>query len=242
MDEQKLNPEKGADNAAENMALFASITPWYDFQNHLCSLGVDYWWRHKLVEAVVPGPNACFADVAAGTLDVSVLLAKKYPHVQVQASDVCGPMLEYGKARKLQGRIASQVQVEVADACHLPYTTESMDAVTIAFGIRNIQPRHKALQEMHRVLAHGGQLCVLEFSSVQSTWLAPVYRLYLEKILPKVAGFFTKKPEAYTYLASSILAFPKPDAFLAEIQEAGFRFAKATPLTFGIATLYRAIK
>lgn len=242
MEEQEPRQVVGAENAAENVAMFTSITPWYDFQNHLCSLGIDYWWRHKLVEAVVPGPTARLADVAAGTLDVSVLLAKKYPHSQVLASDVCGPMLEYGKTRKLKGQLATQVQVEVADACYLPYASASADAVTIAFGIRNIQPRNKALQEMHRVLGHGGQLCVLEFSSVQNAWLAPVYRFYLEKILPKLAGFFTKKPDAYTYLANSILAFPKPEAFLLEIQEAGFRYAKATQLSFGIATLYRAIK
>ncbi len=244
MEEQGKAAEKagGAENAAENVAMFSSITPWYDFQNHLCSLGIDYWWRHKLVGAIVPGPNGRVADVAAGTLDVSVQLAKKYPGIQVLASDICAPMLEYGKKHKLGGNLTQYVTAEVADACQLPYADASVDALTIAFGIRNIQPRAKALQEMHRVLANGGQLCVLEFSSVQYAWFAPVYRFYLETVLPKIAGFFTKNTEAYTYLARSILAFPRQEEFLAELKAAGFYFTKATALSFGIATLYIAIK
>lgn len=222
--------------------LFGSLTPWYDFQNHAFSLGMDFWWRRQLTLSVVPGPTGVVLDLAAGTLDVALSLCRRYPQIKVIASDICQPMLDYGMERKVKPAEKERITTLLADARQLPQPDASVDAVTIAFGIRNVQPRSEALAEMHRVLVPGGRACILEFAPVAMPIVGPAYHWYLKNVMPRLAGLFSNSTRAYTYFADTIANFPAPAAFSDEIRLAGFPFVQHIPLTLGIANLHIAVK
>lgn len=223
-------------------AMFGRMTPWYDFQNHAFSLGLDFWWRRNLVRAVAPGPTGVILDLAAGTLDVSLALLRRHPGLRVVAVDICAPMLDYGMAHKVKPDQKERITPLVADARHLPLADASVDAVTIAFGIRNVRPRAEALAEMFRVLVPGGRACVLEFAPVTTPVLGPAYHWYLQHVMPRLARLVSDSTEAYAYFADTIAQFPSPSAFSAELKEAGFPFVQHFPLTFGVANLHVAVR
>lgn len=222
--------------------MFGRMTPWYDFQNHAFSLGLDYWWRWHLARSVVPGPTGTVLDLAAGTLDVTLSLARRYPELRLIAADICEPMLNYGMERKVKPGEKDRITSLVADARHLPLPDASVDAVTIAFGIRNVRPRAEALAEMHRVLVPGGRACVLEFAPVSTPLIGPAYHWYLKNVMPKLAHMVSGSTDAYDYFADTIANFPAPAAFRDELKKAGFPFVQHTPFTFGIANLHVAVK
>lgn len=222
--------------------MFGRMTPWYDFQNHAFSLGLDFWWRRALVRAVTPGPTGMILDVAAGTLDVTLGLIRRYPGLRVTAADICAPMLDYGMQRKLKPGEKERVTPLVADARHLPLPDASVDAVTIAFGIRNVRPRSEALSEMFRVLVPGGRACILEFAPVTTPIFGPAYHWYLKHVLPRLARLVSDSTDAYDYFADTIAHFPAPSAFSAELREAGFPFVQHFPLTLGVVNLHIAVR
>ncbi len=224
------------------MIEFNAISKHYDLLNHTLSFGADYYWRYRMIHSIFTGPNKRLLDMAAGTLDVSIALAKKFKDSEVIAGDIAVEMLEVGK-KKIKSAQKEQIKTQYIDAQEIPYEDNSFDAATIAFGIRNVIDRHKALCEMNRVLAKGGQLCVLEFSPItKPKWLGALYHWYLEVIMPKIAKLITKDDDAYKYLAQSIKDFPQAPDFCTEIANAGFDFILHKKLTFGIAHLYVAIK
>lgn len=229
------------EHSEEVCSMFKKITKHYDLLNHVCSLGLDYWWRHVLVNSFVPGPTNKILDMAAGTLDVSLCALKKYKQAQIVAGDICPEMLEMGK-EKLNADNADRIELKTIDALAIPYAEKSFDVVSMAFGIRNIEERVKALTEMKKVLVTGGQLYILEFSPVKNPFLQKAYYFYIEKIMPAIAKLFGENAEAYEYLAKSIKAFPCQEDFCAELKEAGFDFVNYRKLSFGIVTIYTAIK
>lgn len=222
--------------------MFGRLTPWYDLQNHAFSLGLDFGWRRHLVRAVVPGPARRVLDLAAGTMDVSIALCRRYAGISVVAADICKPMLDFGMERKVKGSMKERISPLVADARALPLPDASFDAVTMAFGIRNVRPRMDALKEMHRVLIPGGRACILEFAPVETPLLGPLYHWYLRRIMPRLAGLICSYPEAYAYLADTVQNFPRPADFTEELREAGFPFVSHSSLTFGVANLHVAVK
>ncbi len=237
-----LEPEFAASEQTEKVcAMFKTITKHYDLLNHICSLGLDFWWRKVLVDGFVLGPTRKILDMAAGTLDVSLYALKKHKQAHIVAGDICPEMLEMGK-EKLKAKDTDRIEVKIIDALSIPYAENSFDVVSIAFGIRNIEDKVKALTEMKKVLTVGGQLHVLELSPVKNPLLQKCYYFYLEKIMPQIAKLFGQRAEAYQYLAQSIKAFPSQEAFCEELKQAGFEFVQYKKLTFGIATLYTAIK
>ncbi|HBV41087.1 MAG TPA: bifunctional demethylmenaquinone methyltransferase/2-methoxy-6-polyprenyl-1,4-benzoquinol methylase UbiE [Desulfovibrio sp.] len=237
-----LEPEFVASEQTEKVcAMFKTITKHYDLLNHICSLGLDFWWRKVLVDGFVLGPTRKILDMAAGTLDVSLYALKKHKQAHIVAGDICPEMLEMGK-EKLKAKDTDRIEVKIIDALSIPYAENSFDVVSIAFGIRNIEDKVKALTEMKKVLTVGGQLHVLELSPVKNPLLQKCYYFYLEKIMPQIAKFFGQRAEAYQYLAQSVKAFPDQEAFCEDLKQAGFEFVQYKKLTFGIATLYTAIK
>ena len=238
----KKEPAPADAHAQAVSDMFSRLTPWYDLQNHAFSLGLDFWWRRHLVRAVVPGPARKVLDLAAGTLDVSIALCRRYPGVSVIAADICKPMLDFGMERKVQASLKGRISSLVADARALPLPEASFDAVTMAFGIRNVQPRMNALKEMHRVLVPGGQACVLEFAPLGTPLFGPFYHWYLRTIMPRLAGLICSYPEAYAYLADTVENFPRPAEFSDELREAGFPFVSHTSLTLGVVNLHVAVK
>ena len=222
--------------------MFGRMTPWYDLQNRVFSLFLDCWWRRNLVRSVVPGPTNTVIDMAAGTLDVTLSLIRRYPELHVYATDICEPMLRYGEQHKMRAGERSRVTTMVADARRMPLPDGCADAVTIAFGIRNVRPRMDALREMHRLLVPGGRACILEFAPVSTPLFGPCYHWYLRHIMPRLAGLVSHSTSAYDYFADTIENFPKPDAFSEELREAGFAFVQHIPFTLGVANLHIAVR
>lgn len=217
--------------------MFGGIARFYDLLNHLLSLGIDYYWRHELAAAVRPGAEGIVLDLAAGTLDVSLAIRRRFPEVTVLALDFCPPMLRLGLP-KLKGDDRQRILPVAADAKKLPLPEASINCLTIAFGIRNIRPRRDALIEMLRVLKPGGRACILEFGSGEERIFGGLYNLYLTHLLPLIGRLFSRDKGAYTYLARTICEFPKADLFEREMQEAGFVHTSYRKLTAGIVCLH----
>lgn len=222
--------------------MFGRIAGWYDFLNHVLSFGADYYWRYRLVRAALGGGAAQVADVAAGTLDVSVEILRQNPGARVLALDFSLPMLARGKARKLEGRRARAVLPVCADGRLLPLPDACVDAATIAFGIRNIRPREQALAEFLRILRPGGRLCVLEFGSGRRRILKGLYNFYLDRVLPLAGRLVSGDPGAYRYLAETIREFPDEGSFAAELRACGFEDVYHLPLFQGIVYIHVARK
>lgn len=217
--------------------MFGRIVPWYDMLNTVLSCGLDRVWRRRLVREVRPGPTGRVLDLAAGTLDVSLALRRRYPHITVPALDFCPPMLQHGR-KKLHGDNARAIMPVAADGKHLPLPDNCVDAVTIAFGIRNILPRTEALAEMARVLVPGGRACILEFGSGKNKVWGGLYNTYLSRILPRIGKLVSGDSGAYGYLADTILQFPTAEELEEEMRASGFACAWHIPLTSGIVCLH----
>ena len=219
--------------------LFDNIATWYDFLNHFLSLGQDIYWRNRLVRTVRPGATGTVLDLAAGTLDVSREILRQHPGLKVLSMDFSRPMLARGQ-KKVAGLPA--IFPVQADGRLLPLPGGCVDAVTIAFGIRNILPRTDAYSEILRVLAPGGRLCILEFGTGQARIWQGAYNFYLGTVLPRIGQFFSKNPEAYQYLADTILAFPNASVLAAELRDAGFDQVGYQALSSGIVYIHVARK
>lgn len=238
VDEPAANQPSTSARPGKKIAdMFGRIVKVYDPLNRLFSLGLDQHWRSCLAETAllgvrnVPAPHVL--DIAAGTLDVAVKLTRFRPDCKVTALDFCLPMLERGKG-KIGKAAITPVQ---ADARRLPLPDNCANAVTMAFGIRNITPREDALREMYRVLLPGGRLCLLEFSPPEKGLLCGLYNVYLKTVLP-LAGRFFSGESAYAYLVQSIFNFPGPSVLATELRKAGFARVYHVPLTSGIVRLH----
>lgn len=224
-------------------SMFGRIVPWYDMLNTLLSCGMDRLWRRRLAQEARPlaeRSTGRVLDLAAGTLDVSLAIRRRHPGVAVPAMDFCPPMLQRGR-KKLRGADARAIWPAAADARLLPLPDACVDAVTMAFGIRNILPRHEAFAEMLRVLAPGGRACVLEFGSGKNRIWGGLYNFYMERVLPAVGRVISGDKEdggAYAYLAESIRRFPTATELEEEMRVAGFARAWHIPLTSGIVCLH----
>jgi demethylmenaquinone methyltransferase / 2-methoxy-6-polyprenyl-1,4-benzoquinol methylase len=212
--------------------LFGGIARRYDLANHLLSGGLDFLWRRRAACIVSAWAPARILDLATGSGDLALALRKKLPQADLIGADFCLPMLQEAKRKGLQ-------QLVQADALALPFADATFDVLTIAFGLRNMEQWDRALSEMARVLRPGGHVLVLDFS-VPRPPLRTLYRFYLHRILPRVAGVVTGDRSAYEYLGASIEEFPQGDKMCALIERNGFRGAQAEPLTGGIVSLYTA--
>lgn len=231
-----MNPDAHGSKVAN---LFDNIAGWYDFLNHFLSLGLDVYWRQRLVKMVRPGPTGRVLDLAAGTLDVSIALVRKNLADQVLAVDFSRSMLQKGQSKL--GAYAGIWPIQ-GDGRFLPLPDQSVDTVTIAFGIRNILPRSAAYAEILRVLVPGGRLCILEFGTAQTRIWKGIYNFYLQWILPKIGFFLSRDPQAYQYLAETITAFPQAPILARELVDAGFDRVGYQPLSSGIVYLHVAQK
>ena len=223
-------------------AMFNAISPKYDALNRILSAGIDQSWRRKTLREIRATGALNVLDVATGTADLALALAKGIPGSKVVGVDISSGMLEVGRSKVRAKDLEGRVRLDLGDGEQLPYEESSFDAVTVAFGVRNFENLEQGLRDMRRVLQPGGSLAVLEFSQPTAWPLRSLYLLYFKNILPRIGRMVSKDASAYTYLPNSVQAFPYGEAFAAKLREAGFKSVRVRPLTFGIASLYLAIK
>ncbi len=221
--------------------MFAGIAGRYDLANHLLSLGIDYYWRRRLVREVKASRPKSVVDLATGSGDVAFALKKELDHsVKIKGIDFCEPMLAKANEKKSQNKDFQDIEFILGDVLHLPLADNSVDALTIAFGFRNLEDRAKGLREMRRVLSKpNGVLLILEFTQTHP-WFRPLYSIYLKYILPILAYLITGESKAYHYLAGSIESFPTKKLISEQIAEAGFKNIKSQSLSFSIVAIHRA--
>jgi demethylmenaquinone methyltransferase/2-methoxy-6-polyprenyl-1,4-benzoquinol methylase len=222
--------------------VFDSVARRYDLMNDLMSAGLHRVWKDVLVTAVNPPRSARafhLLDVAGGTGDIALrVIAAGGAGTRATVLDINGAMLAVGRERaRAQGSAAAISFVE-GNAEALPFADRSVDAVTVAFGIRNVPRIAQALAEARRVLRHGGRFLCLEFSSVDVPGLDALYELYSFNVIPALGRIVTDDAEAYRYLVESIRRFPRPAAFAEMIEAAGFRRVRYRQLTGGIVALH----
>ena len=223
-------------------AMFNAISPKYDALNRILSAGIDQSWRRKTLREIRATGALKLLDVATGTADLALALAKGIPGSRVVGVDISAGMLEVGRSKVRARDLEGRVRLDLGDGEQLPYEESSFGAVTVAFGVRNFENLEQGLRDMRRVLELGGTLAVLEFSQPTAWPLRSLYLFYFKNILPRIGRMVSKDASAYTYLPNSVQAFPYGEAFAAKLREAGFKSVRVRPLTFGIASLYLAIK
>lgn len=222
--------------------MFAGIAGRYDLANHLLSGGIDFYWRRVLTKIVQRRKPRDVVDLATGSGDVAFKLRDRLGEdIPVTGLDFCEPMLEQARAKRREKTSYENIQFSFGDCMELPLADNSVDAVTISFGVRNFEDRQKGLREILRVLRPGGRLFVLEFSQ-PDPWFRPFYYVYLKYILPWVAAIATGDKSAYDYLAGTIENFPTKRALAEQLQLAGYDSVKATGLTFSIVAIHEANK
>jgi len=221
--------------------MFSSISPHYDFLNHLLSGNIDRLWRRKVARQLVNGQTCRVLDLCSGTGDLAFAFAKRLNgHAQVVGADFSLDMLRIG-ARKAARSGSHTVRFVESDALRLPFPDATFDAVAVAFGLRNIVDWREGLAEMVRVVRPGGQVAVLEFSLPRHQPLRWLYLAYFTRLLPWI-GNRVSGSTAYGYLTDSVLNWPAPEALSAMMREAGMRQVRHESLSGGIACLHRGIR
>jgi demethylmenaquinone methyltransferase/2-methoxy-6-polyprenyl-1,4-benzoquinol methylase len=232
-----------AEHGRRVASMFGRIARFYDFLNHALSLGLDIVWRRRLVAGIGLERDRAgvVLDLAAGTLDVSLEIARRHPRAMVVAADFTLPMLVRGQG-KIAPVDAGRIFPVQADGLALPLPDASMDAAAIAFGIRNIRPRQAAYAEMLRVLRPGARFCILEFGTGRRRIWGGAYNFYLTKVLPGFGRLVSGDDAAYRYLADTIRAFPDEESLAGELTRAGFVDVSHTALASGIVFVHTAVK
>ena len=223
--------------------MFDHISPRYDFLNHLLSFGLDIHWRRLLGKFLPQRASIKVLDLATGTADVLLSLFKGNSNVQSGCGiDLADKMMEIGRNKIARRNLEGRITLQHGDAHQIPLNDDTFDAVSIAFGIRNMTNPSRVMSEMHRVLNAGGKAIILEFSLPQSVIIRTVHLFYLRHFVPVIGAVFSGHYQAYKYLNQTIETFPCGNDFCVMMSDAGFKNVKAHPLLFGVATIYQGDK
>jgi demethylmenaquinone methyltransferase/2-methoxy-6-polyprenyl-1,4-benzoquinol methylase len=223
-------------------SMFNSIAPVYDIMNRLMTFGIDKHWRALTVKTVRKSGAKKLLDIATGTGDLAIKLAKEIDGSHVTGVDLSEGMIAVGQQKVDQANLSDRITLATADALQLPFPDNSFDAITVAYGVRNFEHLDKGYLEMLRVLRPGGLLCVLELTPPSSPMVKPFYAAYTRGIIPIVGRLLSNDKRAYTYLPESIAAVPARENMLDLMRNAGFASTSYRSLTFGVCTLYTACK
>lgn len=222
--------------------MFDAIAFRYDRLNHLLSMGVDRQWRSKVVRRVKASHPSTILDLATGTGDLAILLARNCPEAHVTGIDLSEQMLAIGRHKVMQAGLAERITLEQGDAENLPVTDNCFDAATVAFGVRNFENIEKGLSEIFRTLRPGGAVFVLEFGMPQNKIFGALYRFYFHRVLPTIGRLISHDKSAYTYLPQSVEEFPYGKRFCKILSDTGFTQCRITNLWGGIAQIYYGVK
>jgi demethylmenaquinone methyltransferase/2-methoxy-6-polyprenyl-1,4-benzoquinol methylase len=222
--------------------MFDRVAHRYDMLNHLLSMGADHQWRRKTVQKATQNNPQTIVDLACGTADLTLALARNATNANLLGFDLSEGMLEVGRKKVAAAGLSNRITLSQANAEKLDIESESVDSVTIAFGIRNFEHPELGLKEMVRILKHNGRIVVLEFSMPENKAFRAVYRWYFRNILPLVAGWISGDRKAYDYLPRSVEQFPWGDRFARIMIEQGCSNVEITTLMGGIAMIYTGTK
>ena len=232
-------PAATTDATLGSGAMFDAIAARYDRLNRILSLGLDGRWRRMTVEALALGRDARVLDLATGTADLAMAVAEAHGSATVVGSDPSKNMLAVGEQKVGEAGLADRITLEQGDAQDLPYAADSFDGCCIAFGIRNVPDRPRALREMARVVRPGGRVAILELAEPDHGALALGARFYIRVVVPRLGAWLSGARE-YRYLQESIQSFPPAESFAATMREAGLDVLEVKALTFGVVNLYVA--
>lgn len=243
MDVEQITPygDASGDKTRQVREMFDSIAPAYDFMNRAMTMGIDRLWRHKAVRLLRDCQHDDILDIATGTGDLAIKLARELDPIAVTGVDLSEGMIEIGRAKVAKEGLQEVVTLGIGDCLLLPFTDASFDVVTCAYGVRNFADLLAGYREMHRVLRPGGKAVILELSTPTSPVVKPLYNFYTRHVIPTVGRMVSKDVRAYSYLPESIAAVPQGDEMTAIMLEAGFSQARAIPLTMGVCTIYEAV-
>jgi demethylmenaquinone methyltransferase/2-methoxy-6-polyprenyl-1,4-benzoquinol methylase len=231
--------------------MFDKIAFRYDFLNRFLSGGIDVYWRKRAIRelrgllAADPdkgaATNATVLDVATGTGDMAVLLARRYPQARITGVDISEGMLEVGRQKLRRLKLDSRIILQSGDSEALPFSADQFDAITVAFGVRNFENLESGLREMGRVLKPGGKLVVLEFSQAHIPGIRQLINTYMRRIAPRIAGIASDR-DAYQYLNDSVQAFPEGERLIRIVEQCGFVHARLRRLSLGVCSIYTGEK
>lgn len=218
--------------------MFDNIAPKYDLLNHTLSMSIDCVWRRRVVGEVRRAKPGRILDVATGTGDLAIAMARRIRDVQVLGVDLSEQMLAVAR-RKIEARgLDGRIVLDRGDAERLAVADASVDVATVAFGVRNFGDLGAGLRELARTIKPGGKVVILEFSRPRNRVFRALYEFYSYKILPRIGGLVSRDKRAYEYLPASVGEFPAPEEFMAMMARAGFRNCRARSQSFGIAQIY----
>ncbi|CAM1347188.1 MULTISPECIES: bifunctional demethylmenaquinone methyltransferase/2-methoxy-6-polyprenyl-1,4-benzoquinol methylase UbiE [Tenacibaculum] len=221
--------------------MFDNISEDYDGLNRVISLGIDVSWRKKVVKLIGENNPKQILDIATGTGDLAIMMAKLNPE-RIVGLDISQGMLNVGKQKIEKVSLSDKIKMVVGDSENIPFDDNTFDAITVSFGVRNFENLDKGLKEILRVLKPGGKFVVLETSNPTKFPFKQGYKFYTNFILPVIGKLFSKDKVAYSYLSESANSFPFGEAFNNILQKNGFKNAKNLPVTFGVASIYTALK
>lgn len=235
------NEEQSKKEQVEQM--FDNIAPTYDKLNHVLSFNIDRMWRRRVMRIVRRSHAQKIMDIATGTGDLAIAMAKRVDRTQILGVDLSEEMLRVARTKIEKIGLEERITLQKGDAENLDMVAdESVDAVTVAFGVRNFENLEGGLSELHRVLKRGGKLVVLEFSIPRNRLVRCVYAQYSHRLLPRIGALISKDRKAYDYLPDSVEEFPSPERFMDILRGVGFIDVKAKSQSFGIAHIYQATK
>lgn len=221
-------------------AMFDRIARRYDSLNRVLTFGIDQHWRKRAVAELQIGVASRVLDLATGTADLAIMLAQSRADCAVVGLDVSAGMLAVGQEKVDRLGLTDRVTLRDGDAQKLPFQDASFNAISMAFGIRNVPDRAAALREMARVVRPQGRVVILEASEPTGGILGPFARFYLHAVVPRIGALLSGSPNEYRYLQESIADFPPPEQFAQKMRDAGLEVVEVIPLMFGVAHLYIA--
>jgi demethylmenaquinone methyltransferase/2-methoxy-6-polyprenyl-1,4-benzoquinol methylase len=228
-------------SAARIEGMFDAIAARYDVLNHILSAGIDRLWRRRAIRALALTGRERVLDLCAGTADLAIAARAASPSAaRVVGVDFSDAMLRVGHEKLRRGGLEATVALVRGDAMQIPVASQSVDAVTIAFGIRNVERPDVACREIRRVLRPRGRLAILEFAIPTTPWVRAGYLAYFRFVLPRIGRMISHHNAAYEYLPASVAAFETPHELVKILRQNGFVEVSAVPLTFGIVYLYTA--